>query len=112
MKLILTFFLLLSGAALHAQHVSVRGRITDSETGEGVPFVKVILLMDTSSSAFSIGTLSDDEGRYELRKIPPGTYHVLFDAMGMEKRFEKVVIAADSTHFLDVQLKMIVYELD
>ena len=57
---LLTIFLFYSFLSLYAQTTSVSGKIFDSESGIVIPFANI------SFTGTSIGTMSDDEGVYEL----------------------------------------------
>ena len=54
---LLVFFTACMG---HAQHAVIRGTVTDSISGEGLPYASLIF-QDTA-----IGTATDGEGRFEL----------------------------------------------
>jgi hypothetical protein len=73
----LLFYLL----CFHAgAQVTVRGRVLDSESGKGVPFVNIGLLEK------NIGTLSDEDGSFELTIPPgPGMDSVLFSSIGYKR---------------------------
>ena len=57
---LLTIFLFYSFLSLYAQTTSVSGKIFDSESGIVIPFANI------SFTGTSIGTMSDEEGVYEL----------------------------------------------
>ncbi|MFW6347310.1 MAG: carboxypeptidase-like regulatory domain-containing protein, partial [Cyclonatronaceae bacterium] len=66
------FFIIIAGTAFPAQLLaqdngSVRGTITDSETGENLIGVNLII------EGTNIGTASGLDGGYVLRGIPAGT---------------------------------------
>jgi hypothetical protein len=52
--------------SLFAQTVTIKGRITDSNTGDGIPFVNVIFKGTT------IGTTTDFDGMYTIKTSTPG----------------------------------------
>ncbi len=56
-----TILFLLLNTGLVAQDFTIRGRVTDAETGEAIPFVNIILKGTTS------GTATDFEGYYALK---------------------------------------------
>lgn len=51
---------LLASLGLSAQNTIIRGRVTDAATGEPMPYTNVYV------EGKFIGTLTDDEGKYEL----------------------------------------------
>ena len=70
---------MLGGLTVQAQ-VPVRGRVLDTESGKGVPFVNIGLFEK------NIGTLSDEDGSFELT-IPTGLGKdsVLFSSIGYKR---------------------------
>ncbi|MCB0780308.1 MAG: carboxypeptidase-like regulatory domain-containing protein, partial [Flavobacteriales bacterium] len=48
---------------------SLRGTITDKESGEPLPFVNVVV--DNKGTQAAGGT-SDFDGKYDIKPIPPG----------------------------------------
>lgn len=76
-KLLLVLFLALTFAiSAFAQDRTVKGRITDSETGEGVPGVSVFVKGTTK------GTVTDANGNYEI-SVAQGAV-LVFKAVGMK----------------------------
>jgi hypothetical protein len=55
---------------------SLVGRVSDTETGEAMPYC-TILLTDTPP----LGAAADNNGRYQVERIPVGDYQVLVCAM-------------------------------
>ena len=69
--------LLLTSVSAWAQNTAtVRGTVTDDESGEVMPGVNVALLGTTKGSA------TDASGEYEIRNIAPGTYQVRATYLG------------------------------
>lgn len=70
---------MLASLSVHAQ-MTVRGRVLDAETGKGVPFVNIGLFEK------NIGTLSDEDGSFELI-IPAGNNgdSLLFSSIGYKR---------------------------
>lgn len=71
------FYLLLNPNKACAQQGfddgQVKGRITDKNSGEALPFVSVILVAVRDSSIAG-GSLSDDKGEFLLSDLKPGRY--------------------------------------
>ena len=82
--------LALSGPAFEArsqvQGIDIRGVVSDSLTGERLPYTNVILL-DTR-----LGAASSLEGFYLIGNVPPGTYRVAASAVGYERKIVEVVV--------------------
>ncbi len=81
MKKILMFFVLVfaAGAIAFGQQVqSIRGTVTSSEDGLGVPGVMI------SVPGTTIGTMTDADGKYVL-SVPAGANTLLFTYVGMKR---------------------------
>jgi outer membrane receptor protein involved in Fe transport len=75
------------------------GRVTETETGEPLIGVNVII------EGTSFGAATDLDGRYIINNIPPGTYSVVFSAVGFEKKqVNNVRVSVDFTTNLDLTL--------
>lgn len=93
---LLTIFLMLffSAAALAQQLGSVRGRVT---TADG----KVASNVSVKLQGTNFGAVTDDEGKYSIRKVPAGNYTLVVSAVGLfpkEKQIDvlgKAVVIAD-----------------
>lgn len=64
-KQIFTLLLIIFSSPLFAQTTKITGKVTDSETGEGMPFVNVYFLNTTT------GTTTDFEGNYSITTTSP-----------------------------------------
>lgn len=75
-KRLLALFLIISSFSTYAQTRpgSLRGTITDSKTGETVPFANVTV-KDAAGNIVT-GGASDIDGDYNINPISPGTYNV------------------------------------
>lgn len=80
MKRIALLFSLLLPAALPAQTPvqTLRGRITDADTGQPLAGATVLL------SPVGMGTVSDSLGYYRIERIPPGRYDATVRYVGYE----------------------------
>jgi len=67
-RLLLTCFLWLLYQITAAQTGSIKGRVTDKETGEALPGANVII------RSTAIGAVTDMEGNYIILNVEPGTY--------------------------------------
>ena len=57
------------------------GKVSDSITGEGLPFASV-QITSTADSSFSTGSITDINGVFTISEIPPGKYILLASFMG------------------------------
>ena len=79
-----------------AQAGGVKGRITTSN-GEPLPYAGIVV------QGTSLGTLSNEEGRYELT-LPVGTYELVFQYLSF-KTVNRRVVGEDAFIELDVALE-------
>jgi outer membrane receptor for ferrienterochelin and colicin len=95
----LIFFFFISSVNLLAQSGKVSGKITDASTGEGIPFVNVIVMETTTGAA------SDIDGNYYILNISPGEYAIRASAIGYNTvTVENIRVASGFTTNLDFQL--------
>ena len=91
-----------SGAFAQVGAGTLKGTITDSDTGEPLPFVNVVILANGTQST---GGNSDFDGNYTIKPIDPGTYNVLFSYVGYNsKQISGGIINSNKITFLDSKL--------
>lgn len=94
-------------SAAWAQTGKLSGTVTDAETGEPIPGATVLLENTT------LGTATDEQGRYVVIGISPSTYSVRFSFVGYSTQVvEDVQITSDRTTTLDAELQAEVLEGD
>ena len=71
-----------------AQTGTIRGTVTDSATGRGVPAVQVTVAGTTR------GTATDDQGRYSLGGIPAGSMVVNVQRIGFAAAQRRVTVGS------------------
>jgi hypothetical protein len=98
--LCLTLFSL-GQTTLNAQVIT--GRMTN-EFQEPLPYANVYV------QQLQTGTVSDDEGYYELRLDVEGEYNLVFSSLGYESKSERVLLVGD-TAWVNVQLSTSAIEL-
>ncbi len=69
----------------------VRGNLTDAQNGEPLMFANVALKGTT------IGTVTDEEGHYELLNIRPGSYTLVFSYLSYKDIEQEIQITAGET---------------
>lgn len=84
---LITLTILLFSIPALAQTVSLSGTIID-EKGNTIPFASVYIRNTTK------GTSANSEGKYQLQLVP-GSYEVLFKAIGFKQEARKVSITAN-----------------
>jgi TonB-dependent receptor len=80
---ILTLFFFLNGTLL-AQNNSLRGKVTDIATGEGLPSATIRIV------GTGLGTVADVYGNYILRNLPDGNHIIRISYVGY-KTFEQTI---------------------
>ena len=99
MKKILTIIIFLSTTILYAQ--TIKGVLTDSRTGEAIPFANVVL------DSTRYGAATDLNGFYLINKMPAGTYTLRVRYMGYEEFTEEVTLKKGQTEIRNISLKAV-----
>lgn len=81
-----------------AESGKIKGKITDTGTGEALPGATVRI------KGTSIGNASDSEGKFLLTQVPVGKHILLVSYVGYEPKEIPAVIAADKITELAIQL--------
>lgn len=82
-----------------AQTGKVAGKVTDGATGEGLPFVNVII------EGTNYGAASDIDGFYSIIGVPPGKYNIKASAIGYNSvTVTDARVSIDLTTKIDFQL--------
>ena len=101
----LAIFVLISmlPVSAFAQRGTLRGTVTDAETGETLPGANVAV----TSTDVQTGAAASETGEYEVRNLPAGTYTVTVSYIGYGKKaLTNVVISAGETTTLDIVLTL------
>lgn len=89
---------------------TLKGVIQDAESGEPLPFAKVILKKNGSILG---GSNTDFDGKFTIKPIPSGTYDVEFKSVGFQNQLIKSVHISDNKiTFLDESLNSEVQMLE
>ncbi len=90
---------LLCAFSATAQTGSVKGKITDAETGEPLIGANVVIIHS------KLGAATDISGEYVIKNIPPGTYSIKVSYVGYySETIKNIDVQADSVYILDAQL--------
>ncbi|MBN3581632.1 TonB-dependent receptor [Algoriphagus aestuarii] len=105
-KSLLSLVFLLVSFTAFSQGV-IRGKIINPSNGEPVAFANVLILNT------DLGAISDEEGKYEIREVPPGLYNVRASFVGFktETKYEVSVTISKSVQ-LDFELREDASELN
>ncbi len=98
-KLLLIVLVLYSGYA-YAQQGTIRGRVYDESTNEGLPFVNLII------EGTTIGSTTDFDGNFIFTGIEPGFVRLRVSAVGYETRLSsEVMVTATRSANIDIGLR-------
>lgn len=106
----LCFFLLptVVGAQNDSPTQTIRGIVIDKSSGAPLTYVAVGLL-----DLPHIGTATDEEGKFELSKVPVGRHDIQASSLGYESAvFREIMISSSKETHLEIQLRESVRELD
>lgn len=113
-QLLLIIFLFVAGlfvvhpaaAATDDSRASIYGIVTDAETGDPLPGATVIV------RGTNIGTSTDVEGRFRLRRVPAGSQTLAINYVGYESFEEEIELEAGIQLRKDVSLQIGRLELE
>jgi TonB-dependent receptor len=94
---------MLTAGSLHAfgqGRGSVKGHLEDAQSGEPLMFANVALKGTT------IGTVTDEEGNYELPALKPGTYTLIFSYLSYQDVEQQITITAGKELEINGSLQM------
>lgn len=109
--MIKNIFLLLSLICLYSsilsQNTIIKGNVTD-ESNNKIANAYVVLLL---GSNVEMGTMTDINGNYQIRKIPNGIYKLQCGFVGYERFvLENIIITDDTIIKMDIVLKVVQLE--
>jgi TonB-linked SusC/RagA family outer membrane protein len=91
----------LARPALAQQTGTVRGTVTDSTTGRGVPTVRVTVSNGTRAAA------TDEQGRYTISGVPAGAVTVSFQRIGFAPATRTTTVSAGQVATVDIVLRAV-----
>lgn len=90
-------------ASAQAGTGSLKGKVTDKNSGEPLPFVNIVV---ENAGAQVAGGATDFDGNYYIKPIDPGKYDILISFVGYNsKKLEGVIVSGNKIAFADVQLE-------
>lgn len=89
---------------LGRQPATIRGRVTDANTGEPIQSAGVITVISGSGIVVA-STLTDQEGKYILTGLAPGDYNVIFSADGYVSQTVMITLSQGETAILNAALE-------
>jgi outer membrane receptor protein involved in Fe transport len=97
---VLISMLVASLANAQVSSVTISGMVKNKADKSAVPYVNVVVKTE-KDSAFVVGTVTNDEGRFSIANIKPGNYRLEVSFMGFENRKQPLYVGSLST-FLDI----------
>lgn len=89
-----------------ADGATITGTVRDTTTGRPLAGAHVFIATST------IGTTTGDDGRFTLADVPPGAKRLYVSMMGYRAQTRPLVLRADSTYRLTIDLEPTVVEMD
>jgi len=80
-KALLIVFLILSTSIVRAQQITISGQLLDATTKESLPFANVAV-SDNLNATLITGTITNEDGRFEIIGLAPGNYLLNFSFIG------------------------------
>jgi len=84
---------------------SIKGRITTAD-GSVAPYVSVVL------KGTSLGAITDEDGQYQIRRVPAGDYTIVVSAVGLYPKEKEVRVTGRGTVVADFSLNENASQLD
>ncbi len=98
-RIIAFMFLLLPAMEAMTQTGTIRGRVYDDNTNEGLPFVNLVI------DGTNIGSTTDLDGNFSFTGVEPGFLRLRVSAVGYETRLSsEIMVNANRTANIDIGL--------
>ena len=97
----LFFFTVFFTANAIAQDASLEGLIISSSEGESLPGVHI------SIPELNTGTITNSEGRFRFRSLPPGEHTLRVSMVGFQTLTQTIHLVSGEAHFLEIELMAI-----
>ncbi|MFC1540393.1 carboxypeptidase regulatory-like domain-containing protein, partial [Gemmatimonadota bacterium] len=83
---------------------TIRGRVTDADTGNPAAAVNIFLLL-TDDTPTTMGAFTNPDGEYVIINVPPGRYNVRVTMVGYETvSYDDQQVVADTNSIRDISL--------
>lgn len=97
---------MLPGAAVAQDRGTVTGRVIDAATQQPMTAVQM------SIAGTTLGTVTDQEGRYTIRNVPPGTHEVRATLIGYSEAASSVEVTPGGSATADFELRQTAVTLE
>lgn len=108
LKFLILFALLFYNLS-HSQtqkRFSIIGLVLDETNNEAIPMVNVFL------DGTTYGTTTDNEGRFAIKHLPPGSYRVIASMIGFERMDKSIILLESEVTKVNFVLPILSYKLD
>ena len=86
-----------------SQSGTLKGTITENETGESVPMANIVVELN---GAIIAGAVADFDGKYTIKPLDPGRYTVKVSFIGLAtKEISDVLVTSNKITFINAALK-------
>lgn len=93
-----------------AQQGSIKGKVVDTETGDPLPFVNVVV---EQSGNIVTGGATDFDGKYVIKSLSPGRYDVKVKYVGYKPlQIQGIIVNADKITFQDLKMSTTAVEME
>ena len=83
----------------YGQTGKIKGFVKDSNSGERLPFVNILI------QGLNIGAAADIDGNYIIMNVPPGKYNIKASSIGYQNYiYQEVNVSSDLTTILNFEL--------
>lgn len=105
-SLLVVFSLSVGMGNAFAQGALVRGRVVDADSGDPLPGVNIFL------SQTMIGGVTNDQGWFEIKRVPPGAYEMVASMVGFSRGTERLEVTPERDNYvLQLRIAPIVVEM-
>ena len=100
----IAFLVMTHDVLAQSQSGTLKGVVTEHDTGEPVPMANVVLFFDGEVVG---GSVADFDGNYTIKPIDPGRYTLKISFIGFAtKQITEVLISSNKITFLNAELKV------
>ena len=90
-----------------AQHYSVRGRVIDGRTRQGIPYAAVVIAGQEQK-----GVSTDSTGHFTLEDVAPGIYRLAVSSLGYKGLQTPEYIISANTPFVEIEMEPDVMQVE
>ena len=104
------FLVLVSIGYAQVGQGSVKGKVIDTESGDPLPFVNVVV---EQKGNIITGSTTDFDGKYVIKSISPGKYDIKVKFVGYKPTLiQGVLVTAGKIQFVDIKMGTTAAQMD